>query len=104
MTQPRTYSHAEALANGIIGVRMLGQIILWLFGVAIIMGRRLSSFSVKAGGLAGSAKASTPGASVDRNKVEGDFNTAKAEGDNASIAGNTIKGSGNEFGAKSGRA
>jgi hypothetical protein len=36
MTQPRTHSHAEALANGNIGT-LLGQGLLWLFGVAIIM-------------------------------------------------------------------
>ena len=75
-----------------------------LLGTALIMGRRLKKFSVKAGGIAGSAEAGTAGAGVLHNKVEGDFNKANAEGDNATITGNEIKGTGNEFGAKSGRA
>ena len=75
-----------------------------LLGAVLIMGRRLKKFSVKAGGLAGSAEAGSAGAGVLRNKVEGDLNKAKAEGDNALIADNKIKGRGNEFGAKSGGA
>jgi len=79
-------------------------IAILLLGTVIIMGRRLRTFFVRAGGISGRAEAGTPGANVTRNVVEGDLNKATAEGENATISRNTVKGSGNEFGAKSGGA
>lgn len=79
-------------------------IAILLLGALVIMGPRLRRFKVKAGGISGSVDGGTPGAHVTQNVVEGDLNRANAEGDNATIAGNTVKGSGNVFGAKSGGA
>jgi hypothetical protein len=79
-------------------------IAILLFATVLIMGRRLRRFDVRGGGISGTAEGGTTGANVSRNLVEGDLNKAHAEGENSTIARNTVKGSGNEFTAKSGGA
>jgi hypothetical protein len=77
-------------------------IAILLLAALVVMGPRLRRFTVTGGGVTGTAEGGTPGANVTRNRVEGDLNEAAAEGDNSTISGNTVKGSGNKFGAKSG--
>jgi hypothetical protein len=64
----------------IIVVAIAISIAILLLGTALIMMRRLKKFSVKAGGIAGSAEAGTAGAGVLRNKVEGRGNTISGDG------------------------